>query len=99
MPCARRSTTMPTLVEELQSWLAQSRARIAAAALAPRLERIGRVVQVGDGVATVAGLPGTRLDELLVFEGGMRGLAVDLGEELIGCVLLGAGASATAGSI
>ena len=90
---------MPTLVEELQSWLAQSRARIAAAALAPRLERIGRVVQVGDGVATVAGLPGTRLDELLVFEGGMRGLAVDLGEELIGCVLLGAGASATAGSI
>lgn len=90
---------MPTLVEELQSWLAQSRVRIATTALAPRLERIGRVVQVGDGVATVAGLPETRLDELLVFEGGMRGLAVDLGEELIGCVLLSAGGGVTAGSI
>ena len=58
-------------------------------ALEPRLDQIGRVAQVGDGVATVTGLPDTRLDELLVFEGGVRGLAVDLGEETIGCVLLG----------
>ena len=60
-----------------------------ALALEPRLEQIGQVVQVGDGVATVQGLPETRLDELLIFEGGVRGLAVDLGEEAIGCVLLG----------
>ncbi len=45
-----------------------------------RLEHVGRVMQVGDGVAIVEGLPETRLDELLIFEGGVRGLAVDLGE-------------------
>ena len=35
--------------------------------MAPALERVGRVAQIGDGVATVSGLPETRLDELLVF--------------------------------
>ena len=63
--------------------------RFAALALEPRLEHIGRVTQVGDGVAIVRGLPDTRLDELLIFAGGVRGLAVDLDEETIGCVLLG----------
>ena len=65
-----------------------SRQRIGTLALEPRLEHVGHVLQIGDGVATV-GLAETRLDELLVFEGGVRGLAVDLGEETIGCVLLG----------
>ena len=60
---------------------------------------MGRVVQVGDGVATVRGLPEARLDELLVFAGGVRGLAVDLGEETIGCVLLGETSGISAGSI
>jgi F-type H+/Na+-transporting ATPase subunit alpha len=90
---------MAALVDELQNWLAESRARIAATALAPQLERFGRVVQAGDGVATVTGLPETRLDELLVFDSGMRGLAVDLGEETIGCVLLGSAERVSAGSI
>ena len=76
-----------------------SRQRLGAVALEPQLEQIGRVVQVGDGVATVRGLPETRLDELLVFEGGVRGLAVDLGEEAIGCVLLGETSGIAAGSI
>ena len=56
------------------------------------------MVQVGDGVATVRGLPETRLDELLVFEGGVRGLAVDLGEAEIGCVLLGETSGIPSGS-
>ena len=70
-----------------------------ASTLAPRLEHVGRVAQVGDGVAIVSGLPETRLDELLVFAGGVRGLAVDLGEETIGCVLLGDTGGIAAGSI
>ncbi len=90
---------MPTLAEDLHSWLDQSRDRLASLSLKPRLERIGRVVQVGDGVATVRGLPDTRLDELLVFEGGVRGLAVDLGEEEIGCVLLGETSGIRSGSM
>jgi len=90
---------MATLADDLRVWLGQSRRRIATAALAPQLEHIGRVAQLGDGVATVTGLPETRLDELLVFEGGVRGLAVDLGEAKIGVVLLGDTSAIAAGSI
>ena len=90
---------MTTLADDLQVWLGQSRRRIATVALAPHLEHIGRVAQLGDGVATVIGLPETRLDELLVFEGGVRGLALDLGEAAMGVVLLGDTGAIAAGSI
>ena len=90
---------MPTLADDLQPWLAESRRRIGKLMLQPRLEHIGRVAQIGDGVAAVTGLPEARLDELLVFENGVRGLAVDLGEQAIGCVLLGNTAGIAAGSI
>jgi len=90
---------MATLADDLQAWLGQSRRRIGNLALEPRLEQVGHVAQIGDGVATVNGLPQTRLDELLVFAGGVRGLAVDLGEETIGCVLLGDTAGIAAGSM
>jgi F-type H+-transporting ATPase subunit alpha len=90
---------MPTLTDDLREWLDRSRQRIGALALTPRLEHVGRVMQVGDGVAIVQGLPDTQLDELLIFEGGVRGLAVDLGEETIGCVLLGDTSSIPAGSV
>ena len=90
---------MATLTEELHEWLDQSRERIARLAVEPRLEQIGHVMQVGDGVATVRGLPEISLDELLVFEGGALGLAVDLGEDAIGCILLDGGAAISSGSI
>lgn len=90
---------MASLVEELKGWAQESRQRLGALPLVPHLELIGRVLQVGDGVAMVAGLPRARLDELLVFEGGVRGLAVDLGEDAIGCILLGETAGIPAGSI
>ena len=90
---------MSTLADNLQAWLVQSRRQIGKLALEPRLEQVGRVARIGDGVATVTGLPDARLDELLVFEGGVRGLAVDLGEQAIGCVLLGDTTGIAAGSI
>jgi F-type H+-transporting ATPase subunit alpha len=90
---------MTTLTEDLSGWIDRSRRRIEALSVAPQLERVGRVLQIGDGVATVAGLPDTRLDELLVFEGGVRGLAVDLADESIGCVLLGDVGRISAGSV
>ena len=90
---------MPALIDEFYDWLDQSRRRVRALSLQPRLEQIGRVVQVGDGVSTVQGLPETRLDELLVFEHGARGLAIDLGEDAIGCVLLGNPSGISAGSL
>jgi F-type H+/Na+-transporting ATPase subunit alpha len=90
---------MPALTEDLHDWLDQSRRRLRDLSLKPRLEQIGRVVQVGDGVATVQGLPDTRLDELLVFENGVRGLAIDFSEDAIGCVLLGDPKGISAGSL
>ncbi len=90
---------MASLAEELKGWAQASRQKLAGLPLAPRLEHIGRVLQVGDGVAMVAGLPQARLDELLVFEGGVRGLAVDLGDDAIGCILLGDTAGISAGSV
>jgi F-type H+-transporting ATPase subunit alpha len=64
----------------------------------PSFEHIGRVEHIGDGVATISGLPWTRLDELLRFADGTFGLAVHVDEERVGCVLLGAGEAITAGS-
>jgi F-type H+-transporting ATPase subunit alpha len=89
---------MPTLAEDLLRWSEGAREQINSLVSEPQLERIGRVLRLGDGIATVNGLPETCMDELLVFEGGVRGMAVDLDRETIGCVLLGSGHVA-AGSI
>jgi len=51
--------------------------------------QVGRVLEVGDGIARVAGLPDTAVNELLEFEGGTLGLALNLDEESIGAVVLG----------
>src|SRR5690554_127367 len=51
--------------------------------------QVGRVIEVGDGIATVSGLPGVGVNELLEFEGGVQGLALNLDEESIGAVVLG----------
>ncbi len=57
----------------------------------PSLERqrVGRIIEVGDGIAHVSGLPSTSVNELLEFEGGTLGLALNLDEESIGAVVLG----------
>src|SRR5271155_3233587 len=52
-------------------------------------EQVGRVVEVGDGIARVSGLPGAKVNELLEFEDGTLGLAMNLDEETIGAVVLG----------
>lgn len=55
--------------------------------------RIGRVLEVGDGIARVAGLPQSAVNEILQFESGILGLALNLDEESIGCVVLGEASS------
>jgi F-type H+/Na+-transporting ATPase subunit alpha len=52
-------------------------------------EQVGRVVEVGDGIARVSGLPAAKVNELLEFEDGTLGLAMNLDEETIGAVVLG----------
>jgi F-type H+/Na+-transporting ATPase subunit alpha len=58
------------------------------------LRQVGRVLEVGDGIARVSGLPDVAVNELLEFEGGTVGLALNLDEESIGAVILGDGESA-----
>ena len=58
----------------------------------PELEatQVGRVLEVGDGIARVSGLPDASVNELLEFESGAVGLALNLDEDSIGAVILGA---------
>ncbi|KAA9374074.1 F0F1 ATP synthase subunit alpha [Microbispora amethystogenes] len=52
-------------------------------------EEIGTVVDAGDGIAHVSGLPSAMANELLEFENGTRGLALNLDVREIGTVVLG----------
>ena len=55
------------------------------------ITQVGRVLEVGDGIARVSGLPDAAVNELLEFEDGTLGLALNLDEESIGAVILGEG--------
>ena len=52
-------------------------------------EEIGTVVDAGDGIAHVEGLPSVMTQELLAFPGGVLGVALNLDEHSIGAVILG----------
>jgi F-type H+-transporting ATPase subunit alpha len=62
-------------------------------------QSVGSVKQVGDGVAIVSGLRGVMADELVLFPDGTYGLALDLDENYVGCVLLGTDENIHAGDI
>jgi F-type H+-transporting ATPase subunit alpha len=52
-------------------------------------EEVGRVTETGDGIARVEGLHSAMTNELLEFEGGTLGLALNLDIREIGCVIMG----------
>ena len=52
-------------------------------------EEIGTVIECGDGIARVEGLPSIMASELVEFENGVRGLALNLEAREIGVVILG----------
>ncbi|MCY4102528.1 MAG: F0F1 ATP synthase subunit alpha [bacterium] len=51
--------------------------------------QVGRIVEVGDGIARISGLPGAAVNEMLEFEDGTVGLALNLDEDTVGAVVLG----------
>lgn len=55
----------------------------------PTITEVGRVTEVGDGVAVVSGLARALADELLVFASGIRGVVLDLDQDKLGVILLG----------
>jgi F-type H+/Na+-transporting ATPase subunit alpha len=52
-------------------------------------EEVGTVIDAGDGIAHVEGLPSVMTQELLEFPGGVLGVALNLDEHSIGTVILG----------
>ncbi|HVV88145.1 MAG TPA: F0F1 ATP synthase subunit alpha [Kofleriaceae bacterium] len=63
------------------------------------LGEVGKVLEVGDGTARVAGLGGVGAQELIRFRGGVHGIAFDLLEDAVGCLVLGAEAPIEEGSV
>ncbi len=54
-----------------------------------KMEEVGVVVEVGDGIARIWGLRSAMASELLEFPGGVQGLVLDLGEDSVGVAILG----------
>lgn len=71
-----------------RAWLTRARTNLDTLNLGAHAEEVGRVEEVGDGVALVSGLRHVRLDELLRFEKGQFGFAQMLEADRVGCVLL-----------
>ena len=53
------------------------------------LEEVGTVLQIGDGVARVWGLNKVQSGEMVEFEGGLKGMAINLEEDNVGVIVLG----------
>ena len=53
------------------------------------LQEVGTVLQIGDGIARIYGLGGVQYGELIEFDGGLQGIALNLEEDNVGAVLLG----------
>ncbi len=54
------------------------------------LEEVGTVLQVGDGIARIYGLTKVQYGELVEFDNGLQGIVLNLEEDNVGVVLLGA---------
>ena len=77
---------MPEIqIEEIGGYLKKQIARFQ---VEPIIYRRGRVASVGDGVVRVKGLPDRLYGELLEFDGGVYGMALDLEEDGVGAVLM-----------
>jgi F-type H+-transporting ATPase subunit alpha len=72
--------------------------QLAGVQTANELEEIGTVLQVGDGIARVYGLTKARAGELVEFETGVQAIVLNLEEDNVGVVLLGAGDNIREGS-
>jgi F-type H+-transporting ATPase subunit alpha len=77
--------------------LRQIRAEIDA--LKPRAveENVGRVLSVADGVVRIGGLSQVRLNEVVIFQDGSKGMALNLEEDSVGAVVLSEGAQVSVG--
>ena len=52
-------------------------------------QEVGTVIEVGDGIARIYGLQGVKYNEMIEFQNGVEGIALNLEEDNVGAVLLG----------
>ncbi len=76
-------------MKEIDQLVASLKSKIEGVALKVNSEEVGTVVSVSDGIARIAGLPSVQASELLTFESGATGLALNLEEDFIGAIILG----------
>ena len=53
------------------------------------IQETGKVIQVGDGIAHIYGLENVMAGEMLEFPGNVIGMALNLEEENVGCIIFG----------
>jgi len=53
------------------------------------MEEVGEIIEAGDGIARIKGLPSCMASEMLEFPGGIYGMALNLEEDQIGAMILG----------
>ncbi|MCL1848647.1 MAG: F0F1 ATP synthase subunit alpha [Clostridiales bacterium] len=77
--------------QEIAALASAIKENISTMTFSPHDEELGRVMQVGNGIASVSGLQGVVSGELIQFEDSTYGIAMNLDEETIGTVLLSSG--------
>lgn len=85
---SKNDNVIPLLKDTIHSWTPQALA-----------QEMGTVLTVGDGIATVDGLENATYGEIFLFESGVRGMALDLRKDEIGCILFGSDEEIEAGSM
>ena len=80
---------MTMKAEEISAILKE---KIEQADLGAEFNEIGKVLSVGDGIATVYGLSGIEYNEMVEFSSGIKGMALNLAEDSVGVVIFGSDA-------
>jgi F-type H+-transporting ATPase subunit alpha len=73
---------MPTVLEEIQNAIASLDARATKT-------NVGTILALADGVASIDGLSGAMMNEMIAFPGGLHGIALNLSEDAVGAVIMG----------
>ncbi len=75
------------------------KAQIAGTADSAQLAEVGRVVSVGDGIATIYGLDSVQAGEMVEFDNGLKGMALNLNTDSVGVVIFGEDRGVKEGSV
>lgn len=87
---------MSVQADEISSILKE---KIADFDLSSDMSEVGRVLSVGDGIASVYGLDKVQLNEMVEFENGVKGMALNLEEDSVSVVLFGSDEGVKEGDI